>query len=635
MYKLSVPISLIEFSDARIGELKCELSRIGAERVFITACRSVDSEEQKTNSIPAIRKAAAWLRAEGYEPAVWISSLGHGGSMVEEKGYQYIISADGSYSTDSFCPYDEEFQNEFARWVADLATTGVNMIMLDDDYRLGYRTGSIGCFCPLHLARISELLGGEEITREILMEKAFTGGKNRYRDAWLQACGESLRILAKKLRAAVDSVDPTVRLGHCAVLDTWDIDGVDSITLARDFAGNTAPFLRLIGAAYWGNGNAFGCNIANVIELERMQLTWCEDAGIETFAEGDVFPRPRHQVPAAYLEALDTALRADGRIDGILKYMVDYEVTPFYERGYVDRHVRNKGIAADFSRVFEGKKHAGVRVYECMNRLEEYDFGPRKPDAKYISSDFVPASARLLCDNAIPMQWDEEDVTIVFGENARHIPTDLLKSGAILDGDAAKLLTERGIDVGLRGIEGEFEANYVYYPDKCEGMAFRYGMYGSNGARTLKLLFDANATPLTELRCGDDKAFAYRYENGDGCRFLVFPFEGKRARTTSMLFRNYYMQDLLIDSITWIRRAPLDVTIRRCPDLYLQTAKSEGELAIGLWNMYADAAFIGEVELSESWTDAEFINCSGKLTDGKLILDDIGAYSFGAVLLKK
>ena len=60
--------------------------------------------------------------------------------------------------------------------------------------------------CPLHLARISELLGGEEITREILMEKAFTGGKNRYRDAWLQACGESLRILAKKLRAAVDSL---------------------------------------------------------------------------------------------------------------------------------------------------------------------------------------------------------------------------------------------------------------------------------------------------------------------------------------------------------------------------------------------------------------------------------------------
>ncbi len=635
MYKLSMPISLIEFTEGRIEQLKEELARSGADRVFITACRSVATEDAKADSIPKIRQAVEWLRAEGYEPGVWISSLGHGGSMVNETGYQYIISATGSYSTDSFCPYDEEFQNEFARWVADLATTGVDMIMLDDDYRLGYRTGGIGCFCPLHLARISELLGGEELTREELIQKAFVGGKNRYRDAWLQACGESLRVLAKKLRAAVDSVDPTIRLGHCAVLDTWDIDGVDSITLARDFSGSTKPFLRLIGAAYWGNNNSFGCNIANVIELERMQLTWCEGEGIETFSEGDVFPRPRHHVPAAYLEALDTALRADGRIDGILKYMVDYEVSPFYERGYVDRHVRNKDVAASISRIFPDKKHAGVRVYECMNRLAEYDFGPEYPGPQYIAADFTPASARLLCDNAIPMQYDEEDVTIIFGENARNVPAEMLAHGAILDGDAAKLLTERGFDVRLRGIDGEFNASSVYYPAKGEGMGFRFGMYGSNGARTLKLRADEKAVSLTEFRNGSDSAAAYHYEDAEGRRFLVFPFEGKRARQVSMLFRNYYMQDQLLESLAWIRRKPMDVAIRRCPDLYLQTAKSENELAIGLWNMFADAAFIGEVELAETWSSAEFINCTGSLENGKLVIDDIGAFCFGAVLLKK
>jgi len=635
MYKLSMPISLIEFTEDRIGQLKEELKRSGADRVFITACRSVNSEEDKDASIPQIRRAAEWLRSEGYEPGVWISSLGHGGSMVEDKGYQYIISATGSYSTDSFCPYDEAFQNEFARWVADLATTGVDMIMLDDDYRLGYRTGGIGCFCPLHLARISELLGGEELTREQLIEKAFVGGKNRYRDAWLTACGESLRVLAKKLRAAVDSVDPTIRLGHCAVLDTWDIDGVDSITLARDFAGATKPFLRLIGAAYWGNREGFGCKLANVIELERMQLTWCEGEGIETFSEGDVFPRPRHHVPSAYLEALDTALRADGRIDGILKYMVDYEVTPFYERGYVDRHVRNKDVAAAFSRIFSGKKHTGVRIYECMNRLEEYDFGTEYPGHQYIADDFVPSSARLLCDNAIPMQYDEEDVTIIFGENARNVPEEMLANGAILDCDAAKLLTKRGIDVGLRGVDGEFTANYVYYPQKKEGMGFRLGMYGAGGARTLKLRAADSAEAQMELRCGEDRAAAYHYEDAKGRRFLVFPFEGKRARGVSMLFRNYYMQDQLLDSLAWIRRKPMDVAVRRCPDLYLQTARSENELAVGLWNIFADAAFIGEVELGETWREAEFINCTGSLKDGKLVIDDIGAFCFGAVLLKK
>ena len=95
------------------------------------------------------------------------------------------------------------------------------------------------------------------------------------------------------------------------------------------------------------------------------------------------------------------------------------------------------------------------------------------------------------------------------------------------------------------------------------------------------------------------------------------------------------MQDQLLESLAWIRRKPMDVAIRRCPDLYLQTAKSENELAIGLWNMFADAAFIGEVELAETWSSAEFINCTGSLENGKLVIDDIGAFCFGAVLLKK
>lgn len=634
MHKLYVPVSLANFSPERIDQLRCELARAGAQRVFVTAGRSIMSQAEKDDAVSRLKTAVLWLKENGYEPAVWISSLGHGGNTAIDRDYQHIIAADGSRCADSFCPLDERFCEEFARYVADLATTGVDMIMLDDDYRLGYRTGNVGCFCPLHVRDVSRRLG-REVTAEDILSKGLSGKPNPIRDAWLDSCGESLRALARRLRAAVDSVDPAIRLGHCAVLDTWDIDGVDSITLARDFAGNTKPFLRLIGAAYWGPGNNFGCNIANVIELERMQLSWCEGQGIETFYEGDVFPRPRHHVPAAYLEALDTALRADGRINGGLKYMLDYETSPFYERGYIDRHERNAALAADFSRIFAGKRHAGVRIYEHMRRLRDYDLGDPCPGPAYIARDFVSTGARLLCDNSVPMQYDEEDVTVVFGENARHVPEQLLSHGAILDAVAARLLHERGIDVGLSSIKGPFMATRVDYPSKGEGMGFRSGMYGTNSAFCLLTEPLPSAEPLCVLSGEGQSACAYRYEDAAGRRFLVFPFIAKRSRTVSMLFRNYYMQSLLFENIGWIRRRPLDICISKCPDLYVQTAKSENELAIGLWNMYADAAFFGEVPLGESWREAEFYNCSGRLCGNSLQLDDLGAFSFGAVLLKK
>ena len=58
-------------------------------------------------------------------------------------------------------------------------------------------------------------------------------------------------------------------------------------------------------------------------------------------AEGDVYPRPRINCPASYLEGFDTAIRASGCTDGILKYGLDYTANADYETGYARFHERN------------------------------------------------------------------------------------------------------------------------------------------------------------------------------------------------------------------------------------------------------------------------------------------------------
>lgn len=644
MYKISVPITAGTKGERRAQTL-IELKRAKADRVFLCVPRCVSPEDVKARVVKELPEEIAFYTDNGFEVGLWTNSFGHGGSLDDPSfyhGYQNIVPMNGQISTDSFCPLDEGFQDVFARWISALAGTGAKLIMLDDDYRLGYRgSGELGCFCPLHLAKISELLG-ENVTREALVEKAFDGGPNRYRDAWLKVCGDSMLDFAKMLRCAVDAVDPSVRLGHCAVLDTWDMDGVDSIQLSKAFAGNTKPFLRLIGAAYWGKGEAFGCKIANVIELERMEANWCRDQGIEIFSEGDVFPRPRHNIPAAFLESLDTALRADGSLDGMLKYMIDYSCMPFYERGYMDRHERNLPLYEKIEKMFSGLSPAGIRVYDCMHRLRDQQFPTPNPYRNRIFADFVPASARMLCDNSIPMQYSEDDCTLIFGENARHVPAELLASGAILDGPAAQILTERGFDVGLSAVEGTIGAMGEYYPEENETTMFRSGMYGNDGLPCLGLIPKAAARVVSILvdRAGaitmegnvpkvtTPHAVSYAYENDQGQRFLVFPFIAQYGRNVSMLFRNYYKQKLLQKQIGWIRRNPMDVRIDGCPDLYILEKRNDAEMAVGLWNMFPDAVYEPKVILGESWSRVECEECTGRLEGNCLTLSDIPPYSF-------
>ncbi len=642
MYKVSIPL-IGDGSDQWRSQVLTELARAKADRVFLCVCRSVDSPEQKEHALAFLRRHIPFFEAEGYEVGVWMSSLGHGGGGYEHKAFQRIVPANGHISGDSFCPLDEDFAEEFADWIKAIALTGAKMIMLDDDYRLGYRSSGIGCFCPLHLARVKEILGGTSLTREELCEKALAGKPNPYRDAWMHANGESLVALARRLRQAIDEVDPSIRFGHCAVLSTWDIDGVDSLTLAKTFAGQAKPFLRLIGAPYWARRESFGFKLANVVEAARMQLTWCDKhmglENIEVFSEGDVFPRPRHTVPAAFLEGFDTALRADGRAEGILKYMLDYSCMPFYERGYIDHHENNLPLYGQIHTHFAGKTPCGVRVFEPMRKLAQAELPERFPGGEEISADFYPFAARFLCDNSISMQYTEPDVTILFGESARHVPVEMLAHGAILDGVAAKILWERGIDVGIAGIAGQIRANAEHYLEKGETISFRSGMYGTNSAPCYVFALKDGAVLVSRLQgsvsCDEEAAVSFLYENGNRQRFLVYPFIARYSRDVSMLFRNYYRQEQLKKCLAWLRGKPLDVFVPGHPDLYVMTKRDETSLAVGLWNFYEDAALAPKLALGETWEEAGFINCTGTLEGNRVVLSDIPAFSFAGVVLKK
>ena len=80
---------------------------------------------------------------------------------------------------------------------------------------------------------------------------------------------------------------------------------------------------------------------------------------------------------------------------------------------------------------------------------------------------------------------------------ARYVNENDLKNGAVLDIKAAKILTERGTDVGLKNFEKtDMSIASEYYIDEKETVAF------SNNEVFYNIEIDDNAELLTKLKSG-------------------------------------------------------------------------------------------------------------------------------------
>ncbi len=634
MYKLSVPVNINTLTDTDLPEYTETLHRTGTERIFLCGFFPFYRKDCYLYSMPdRIQYLISYFKKQGFEVGVWESSLGHGSPLAGIKSgemidtYQPIVGVDG-VTVEGYCPLDENFVAVFAEAIRKFAKLKPDIIMLDDDYRMNLRKYTLGCCCGEHLAKMSELLG-EKITREQVEEAVFTGGENRYRTAWLQVQGDSMMAFARRMREAVDSVDPNIRLGCCMCYDTWDYDGTDGIALARAFAGKTKPFLRTIGAPY------HDMRVQRRVEYTRMQAAWCRGKGVEVFSEGDVYPRPRYTVPSRQLELFDLALLATDETDGILKYMLDYNHRISYEKGYTLRHDRNKPLRDGIQKMFHGKKSVGVRVFEAMHRLEKSVFPEefKSGIARQVQDRIQWSPAQdLLCENAIPTTYeaDGDYPVIVFGENARHIPEEDLKNGAILDVVAAEILQERGIDAGLvKREKASFLAERFTAEEEDIMLTPGVAVYRTelqNGAQA-KTVF----TP-------DETVASYTYENKKGVRFYVFCVDVYDSHPGSYwYFLSYHRQKHLTEAVEWLCDRPLPAACLKNPWLYMQTKRNEdeGSLAVGLYNVNADEIIDAEIVLDRSYSEIDFLNCSGPICGNTVRLSgEIEPFGFAAFSVK-
>ena len=639
MYRFSVPMVSRTFARDDRERVVETLQKMGVCRVFLAIGSYHFDPKILSEELLILRDNVAFLHDKGFEVGAWMWTFM---DTRKDSPFRHVRSVLGE-NTQSVCPTDESFCAFAAEYLQGIARCGVDIVLYDDDYRYGYLGGGNGCLCEGHLAMMSELLG-EPLTREGVAPYLMTGGENRYRSAWQAAKRQSLLGFAKRMREALNEVAPTVRLGVCACFSVWDLDGVSAEEISRALAGDTKPFLRLIGAPYWAVRRSIGGHrLQDVIEVERMERSFCGGAeDMEIVVEGDTYPRPRWICPASFLEGFDQALRADGRFDGIMKYAVDYNSFLPYESGYIKRHLANLPLYDEIDSLFGDKTALGVRVFETMRKYEYTEIPPAVKSEKELSYMTFSYAARMLAAASIPTTYDASDcVGIAFGENARELPLSALKNGMILDLRAAEILRERGVDVGLREKGAlctsgtEILMNTKEHVALSEAKIYRTTVDQRADVKSVFALIDARSRFSSLWDTEDGKPInvtpaSYTYENADGERFFVLCFDGQLAADS--LLRNYARGDLLREAISYLSQKPFVATIAGNPDLYMLAKQKDDRVAIGLWNFCPDA--VDEPVLSLP-VDVEVLRTVGcevvSAGNGTLRLSRIEPYGFAAI----
>ena len=378
---------------------------------------------------------------DGIEVGWWCSP-----SIRYVSGFSPIEDAFGGRSADNKkCPLDPAFQADWAEKVkAVVAAARPRMINIEDDYTLAWGRGlnNGGCFCERHLALFAKIYGKQLSAAEIA--DAFKNRTNEnlpIRRAFADTVRESLCVLARKVREAVDEVDPTVRICVCEPGLNADKDGASVEAVARAFAGsNTRPAIRPSGAIYGAQttpADVPGAIAHTFYTLARLPKD------IETFYEADPYPHNRFFASASQMGSLMAGAAFAGS-QNLLLYCLQYLDDPFEDRGYADEFNRLRPrleAVRDFN-LSRRTTLRGVRIVWTSDAMALTRGLGGGRDAQLADEAFILAKFGL------PYTMSANGPAILAGNIVESLTDEelgkILSGGVLVDALAADLLVKRG-----------------------------------------------------------------------------------------------------------------------------------------------------------------------------------------------
>ncbi len=490
----------------------------------------------------------------GIECGWWITATLKSGTSLD---FTTIVKADGSLSPFANCPLDEAFRKRFSSDVATFAKIAKPAFIITEDDLSTMATG--GCYCENHLNEFAKRIGKYYSREEVVAILSNPTEENIvFTRTWRELLADGLIGLGKTIREALDIDSPEIPMG---IMQPGYSHYEDFLTerMARAVAGpNHTPFVRFYGAFYGGfRTKALPTRLFNPL--------YCKQhipAPFTFYHESDTYPHTCFFNAAAEMRAMM----------GIV-YSYGYDGSTFQTQQLLDNPNEESAFGKMFSKERDRFNALHVIASKSQMRGVEICYDPfynTYDDVTYSQTD--PLWIQTLSYFGIPYTTLEAPIAFWDVRQAKYADHDTimryLAKGLFLDGDAAKVLCDRGYSKYLGCDVGEvFELGMIGWDlgardrirdgfakdSKGRNMPSVHMMapFGNGKLRTIKVN-NPNCEILSDEYTFQNKYIAptmTRFENELGGHIVVMGMTLDRNQSQALF--NYRRQKLFSELLDW------------------------------------------------------------------------------------
>lgn len=569
---------------------------------------SIEQFESLGKLADRVKKA---LQPHGIECGWWITTTIKGGISEE---FSPMIKRDGSKTPFSNCPLDPKFQEGLSYRIALFARIAKPaFIIFEDDYSICASTWSEGCFCEYHLKefanRVGKYYAREELT-EIFSHR--DEESIRLMKIFRDVSRYSLVSLASAIRRELDKESPEIPMGSMQS-GAAEVDGDSTYEVAKALAGDKhVPFSRIHGTFY-GKVDVSG------IPTRLFNPLYYKQRITDNFIfyhESDTFPHTRFFKASKEMKPIMSAA-----------YSFGYDGSTFQTQQLLD----NPNEEPVFGQMFFSERMRFNAVSKVAKQCEikgvELCYDPFWNTYDDTAEMAPPLWLNCIPDFGIPYTTIESKTAFWDKRQAEYFDDKIimkyLSKNLFLDGEAAKLLCERGfgrylgvqvgeeMSIGKQSFDlGEREVLCAdFLPDmKGRNMPSAHMLsLGGNGKLLDITIIDKNCEVLT-------KEFTFRkeficnamtrYENELGGKIVVMGITLSGNHSQSLL--NYRRQAIFHELLEWCDEGIAFVKNEARIFFIMNEAKEENAGFLGMFtltNLSADNLKKLYLHLPPKWMD--------------------------------
>ncbi|MBO5751832.1 MAG: hypothetical protein J6R80_05455 [Kiritimatiellae bacterium] len=452
----------------------------------------------------AFRKFKAGLEGTGITVGVLIQSTqGHAARSVDVH-WQRSILANGAPRA-RFCMLDKEFREYVLSAIRSICREDPAFLLIDDDF--GPRAGE--GFCPLHAELYNEATGESRTASEwgAFVSEAPASDPIRIK---VEASRIAAPVsFAKEIRAAIDSVNPSIRCGYST--PGQGIGFAKDVALA--LAGpRTRPFLRL-------NNSVYGMNAPRTLIGQQRTISrlLSHFEGIdEIVSENDTWPQNYWSESAKMFSAHLTLGILYG-VDGGKIWMSEFDRTidthsqSRYEQVF-SKYLPMRQALYDLVRT-KSPRFRGITAFvNSPSRLSD----SVKPEsinyASGLDDIFLPMG--FPCSFAKADRSHPHDIYILVKKSIKLLSDEelaqVLSHRVIVDSLGAKELVSRGFGADICASVTDYKPNEVFNTEVfADGTKVRWQSDATNvrleaaeGAKTLSRFVNIDSVNGTSTEMG-------------------------------------------------------------------------------------------------------------------------------------